>query len=380
VSSTHATAQPEHAAGTALVWHSSFASFTGYSGSALALVLGLDARGLAVRPLYVYGADHDELLLVGRMHPRILELQRAPVRLDAPQVVYAPGDRFSKNSGSYRVGFTMLEVDRLPGDWASQANQMDEVWTPSAWGVEVFRASGVTRPVYPIPLGVDPGRFHPGPPRQHLRDRTVFLSVFEWSIRKGWDVLLRAYRAAFQPGDPVLLVLKIDCRTPEPNPLRQLAELLPEPSPPVALIYNQALDAAQMAELYQGADCFVLPTRGEGWGMPILEAMACGLPAISTDWSAPCSFVTAENGYPLPVRALVAANQHSRYTRGAQWAEPDLDMLVELLRQVAADPAGRRARGARAAADAQQWTWERSLDAILARLRESGAYDSERSF
>jgi hypothetical protein len=46
-----------------LVWHSSFASLTGYSGSSLAFVLGLDARGVAVRPLYLYGADRDEHII-----------------------------------------------------------------------------------------------------------------------------------------------------------------------------------------------------------------------------------------------------------------------------------------------------------------------------
>src|SRR5688572_18694920 len=94
-----------------LTWHSSFASFTGYSGSSLALVLGLDARGVAVRPLYLYGADYDEQIAAGRMHPQILALQKRPVDLAAPQVIYAPGDRFSKNSGSYRIGFTMHEAD-----------------------------------------------------------------------------------------------------------------------------------------------------------------------------------------------------------------------------------------------------------------------------
>ena len=213
-----------------LTWHSSFAALTGYSGSSLAYVLGLDALGVPVRPLYLYGTDYDEQVQAGGMHPRIRELQAQPLRLDAPQVVYAPGDRFSKNSGRYRVGFTMLETDRLPASWVEQANQMDEVWTPSEWGAAVFRASGVTRPVYAVPLGVDTARFRPGPPRARLADRTVFLSVFEWGERKGWDVLLRAWRAAFAPGDPVLLILKVDCRMPVPNPLRELAAALPGPN------------------------------------------------------------------------------------------------------------------------------------------------------
>ena len=102
---------------TELVWHSSFASLTGYSGSSLAFVLGLDARGVRVRPLYLYAADHEERLSQGHLHPRIAELQKHPLHLDLPQVVYAPGDRLGKNSGRYRIGFTMVETDSVPADW-----------------------------------------------------------------------------------------------------------------------------------------------------------------------------------------------------------------------------------------------------------------------
>ncbi len=353
-----------------LVWHSSFASLTGYSGSSLAYVLELDARGVAVRPLFIYGADYDEQVIAGHMHPRIRQLQARPLRLDVPQVVYAPGDRFCKNSGAYRIGFTMLETDRLPASWVEQANQMDEVWTPTPWGADVFRASGVRRPVYVVPLGVDIDRFAPGPPRTCLTDRTIFLSVFEWGARKGWEILLRAYRAAFRPSDPVLLLLKVDCRTPAENPARAIAQVLGASSPPVALLYNQPLTQVQLVELYQSADCFVLPTRGEGWGMPILEAMACGLPAIATDWSGQTAFLTPENGYPLPIRGLVPTNSDRPFYQGAQWADPDVDALVELLRHVARHPEERAARGRRAAHDARQWTWARAVDVICRRLAD----------
>lgn len=352
-----------------IVWHSSFATFTGYSGSARAFVLGLHERGVAVRPLFIYGADGDEQVIAGHLHPQIKQLQAQPLRFDVPQVVYAPADRFSKNSGSYRIGFTMLEVDRLPPTWVEQSNAMDEVWTPSAWGADVMRASGVERPVHVVPLGVDTAVFKPlSTPRTNLADRTVFLSVFEWGERKGWDVLLRAYRAAFKPTDPVLLLLKIDCRAPAANPVRAMAQLLPDPSPPVGLVYNQPLSTAQLVELYAGADCFVLPTHGEGWGMPVLESMACGVPAITTDWSGATAFLTGDNGYPLPITGLVPASGDHPYYRNARWAAPDEAALVDLLRHVAANPDERRRKGARSAQDAQGWTWARGVDAIWQRL------------
>ena len=352
-----------------VVWHSSFATFTGYSGSARAFVLGLHERGVVVRPLFIYGADEDEQVIAGHLHPRIKELQAQPLRFDVPQVVYAPADRFSKNSGSYRIGFTMLEVDRLPPTWVEQSNAMDEVWTPTAWGADVMRASGIERPVHVVPLGVDTTVFKPSPtPRTHLAERTIFLSVFEWGERKGWDILLRAYRAAFKPSDPVLLLLKIDCRAPAANPVRAMAQLLSDPSPPVGLLYNQPLSTAQLVELYAGADCFVLPTHGEGWGMPILEAMACGVPAITTNWSGATAFLSADNGYPLPITCLVPASGDHPYYRNARWAAPDEAALADLLRHVAANPDERRRKGAQAAQDAQAWTWARGVDVIQQRL------------
>ncbi|MFN3373045.1 MAG: glycosyltransferase [Chloroflexus sp.] len=355
---------------THLVWHSTFASPTGYSSSSRAIVTALTDVGLPVRPLYLFDADAAEQAY-GTIPPLIRSLQRLPIRLDVPQVVYGRGELFCKNSGAYRIGFTMLETDRLPTHWVEQANLMDEVWTPTAWGREVFLASGVTRPVYVVPLGVDLAIFTPGPSRADLTDRTVFLSVFEWSRRKGWDGLLTAYRAAFRPNDSVVLVLKIDHRAAG-NPLRELATALGEQAPPVAVFYNQTFSPARMAELYRSADCFVLPSRGEGWGMPALEAMACGVPVIATAWSGTTAFLDESCGYPLPIRGLTPTGATSGPYAGAQWAEPDVDALVELLRRVHYQRDEARALGTQAAIRAREWSWERSAQTILARLHAIG--------
>jgi glycosyltransferase involved in cell wall biosynthesis len=353
-----------------LVWHSTFAAPTGYSGSSLAIALELDRRGLRLRPLYLYGPDSREPLDAGWVHPRIVELQGAAPRLDWPQVVYGPGDLWAKNSGAYRIGFSMIEVDGLPASWVAQGSQLDEVWAPTAWGAEVFRQAGIRAPIHVIPLGVDTERFSPGltpPPR--LAGRTVFLSVFEWASRKGWDVLLRAYARAFRPSDTVLLVLKVESRAPSENPFRAIAELLPQPTPPIAVLVNQRLSPARLVELYRLADCFVLPTRGEGFGLPVLEAMACGLPAIATAWSGLTAFLDEQNGYPLPIRGLCPAPAQTAYYSGQRWAEPDEDALVELLRRAHRDADERRRKGRVAAEDARGWTWARTADLILERLR-----------
>lgn len=67
---------------------------------------------------------------------------------------------------------------------------------------------------------------------------------------------------------------------------------------------NNDISRAEMREAYSRADAFVLPTRGEGWGLPVLEAMSMSVPAIVTNFSGPTGFVTSENGYPLPFERI----------------------------------------------------------------------------
>jgi glycosyltransferase involved in cell wall biosynthesis len=103
--------------------------------------------------------------------------------------------------------------------------------------------------------------------------------------------------------------------------------------------------------------------------MPALEAMACGIPAIVTDWSGPTAFLTAQNGYPLPITGLEPTGSSNPYYRDAQWAAPDADALVELLRTVHAGRDEARRRGAQAALDARAWNWERAVKQVIERIQ-----------
>ena len=65
------------------------------------------------------------------------------------------------------------------------------------------------------------------------------------------------------------------------------------------LVQGEDMPRAALRNLYAAADAFVLPTRGEGWGLPIAEAMAMALPVIATNWSGPTALLSTDNSYPL---------------------------------------------------------------------------------
>ncbi len=356
---------------TSVFWQSQIGAPSGYAVSAREMILQLDAQSVDVHLAYLYGTDWMD---TQRDDHRIAAMRQRPKDLSLPQVVYASGDLFCKNSGRYRIGYTMLEVDGIPHDWILQGNALDEIWVPSTFNRETFINSGLQAPVYVLPLGVNPDFYNPNIRAYRPTQRYTFLSVFEWGERKAAEVLLRAYHRAFSRQDDVLLLLKIINTDPGVDVYRQIAELgLPDNGPPVTLLYNQELPVHQMGSVYRSADCFVLPTRGEGWGMPVIEAMACGLPVIATDWSAHRDFMTEDVAYPLQVAQLIPAKAKCPYYEGFRWADPDEDHLIHLMRYVVEHQDEAKVKGALASKKVLgAWTWRHAAQQIKTRLLTIG--------
>lgn len=358
-----------------LLWQSILNFPTGYAQSSRALLSALDDAGVRCAYRYVYGPGtvfplvepedtHDYRLNVVRDRGR--ETARAPIG-----VVYGQADAFRRNRGRYKVGFTMLEVDGFPADWVEQANRMDEVWVPSAFNRQGFLDSGLERPVHVVPLGVDTDRFHPGIRTVRNPDGDfVFLASFEWGERKEPWLLLRAFNQTFRQGDPVRLVCKVNNSDPSVRLRAEIARLgLREDGGRISYLFNLEFPHYELAALYRAADCFLAVSRGEGWDMPLMEAMACGLPSIATDWGAHQEFVHAGISYPLRVAGTVPAVAKCPYYEGFRWAEPDDEQLRWLLRHVVEHQDEARARGARAAEEMHaRWTWRHAAERILERI------------
>jgi GT2 family glycosyltransferase len=353
-------------------WHSILNFPTGYAHSSRALITALDGHGVYVSYRYLYGpgtvlpfAEPED-----SESPRIHTIRSRKIVSQVPQVVYGQGDMFHANSGPYKVGFTMLETDRIPVDWVHQGNAMDEVWAPSEFNAQTFQISGITKPIHVIPLGVDPDYFNPGISRGPLPGVYTFLSVFEWGERKAPELLLRAFNEEFSGEEPAILIAKVSNVDPGLDVTREIANLGLDPKGGrIHVSLNQTIPTYQLGVLYRSADCFVLATRGEGWGMPIIEAMACAVPVIATNWGAQCDYMTSDNSYPLPVERIVPARAKCPYYAGFNWAEPSYPDLRRLMRYVYDHQAEARSVGERASRIIREnWTWDHAARKIIARL------------
>ena len=64
-------------------------------------------------------------------------------------------------------------------------------------------------------------------------------------------------------------------------------------------LVTEEVSREKMRSLYASSDAFVLASRGEGWGLPVMEAMAMEKPALVTNYSGPTEMMTDENSYPI---------------------------------------------------------------------------------
>ena len=356
-------------------WHSLLNFPTGYALSSREFVLELDRQNVWVNYKYLYGPG----TVFGVPEPQQVtgpyllgSIQRRKIEPSGVQVSYGQADAFKTKYGEYKIGFTMLEVDGLPASWVQSANMMDEVWTPSTFNRETFKRSGVTKPIHVIPLGVNPAYFNPGIKGYRIDGPFTFLTMFEWGERKAPEILLKAFNDEFGSSEDVVLICKAYNQDPAVHIQAQVRNYyLKDSGGRIVFSINEVVPSYQLGSIYRSVDCFVLASRGEGWGLPILEAMACGLPVIATNWSAQCDFISNDTAYLLDVERLRPAEAKCPYYEGFNWAEPSYEHLRSLMRHVFENRDEAKTLGVRASAEVlTKWSWEQSVKKILARLDE----------
>lgn len=352
----------------------------GYAMTARQIASSLDSQGVSVSYEYLYGPGTVFPVAESReQNTGVYQLeiikQRPAHDTDGPILIYGQADAFSSVKGGYRIGYTMLETTGVPANWIDGCNGLDELWVPSEFNKWTFARSGAHVPIHVMPLGlVDTNYFNPLIEGMKIPGLFTFLSIFEWGERKSPELLLRAFNRAFKADEPVVLICKYSNRDPGVDPEAIIRSLDLDPAGGrVVYSENESVPYYQIAQIYRSADCFVLATRGEGWGMPIMEAMACGLPVIASYWSAQQAFLDDDNSYPLQV-SLTDAEAKCPYYLGFKWALPDEDHLIKLLRHVFENQDEARAKGVRAAEDVEsKWSITHSAGRMKARLQEVAA-------
>lgn len=263
-----------------------------------------------------------------------------------PTVCPTPGKR--------TVYFTMNETTRLTEQNVALLNKADHIIVPNQWNKDCFLASGVSKPIHIVPLGIDHRVFNwrPLPPPS-----PVVFGTAGSGARKGIPDVIKAFLEAFPGRNDVRLRIKITTEDEAPDVV----------DPRIDVVRSCYSDA-EMADWYASLHCFVSASRGEGWGLMRQESCAMGrglasayLPGMSWTEQTPSGRL---------------ADAPPPYV--GQWhAGPDPRSFKMVLQDAVSDFQLRRIVSN---TNAEQFTWDRSSAELIRVLTEVGAIGSKVPF
>ncbi|MGV3523727.1 MAG: glycosyltransferase family 4 protein [Candidatus Sericytochromatia bacterium] len=276
------------------------------------------------------------------------------------------------------------EFGVIPLSWVERLNHaQDQVWVPSQFVADGFVRSGVRRTqIRVIPNGVDTTLLTPEGPTLPLNTAKNIRLLFVGGLidRKGVDLLLRAYHQAFRAHDDVTLLLKAfggQSHYAMQSFDHLLRELQASPDAPEVQMLDADLSPAELAALYRSCQLYVHPYRGEGFAMPILEAMACGLPVVIPDAGPAPEFCPPEAGWRVPTRVRFESHRDVQGLGLAigppHYSETDVTELARILREAVAQPEQRQQRGQQGRLAALAYDWNALYPQVSTHLQALAA-------
>lgn len=363
--------------------------FQGYARAGREYILALDRAGVDVRVEPLNFGTPSAVLEMEQVI-KLKELIAKPRDMNKKQVLiyhaqpYGVDANFERIKNKYDkvIINTVWETTLVPANWFPYINFADAVIVPSSQNVQALKDSGVTVPILKVHHGSDTYRFAPDNEKfesndfKGLEDTFKFLSIFQWQHRKGPDKLFKAFWQEFNEKDNVSLIVKSYWgNNPRKADQREVFNVLNsyrnhlgksiENTAPV--MYSSSLFSDNdLRSLYTLADCFILPSRGEGVGLPYIEAMSSGIPCIATGWGGQTDFITNENGYLIDCtlesttsanNEAIANNFFHLFTDEMKWAEVDVKHLRKIMRHAYENQEEVKAKGKKAREDMENMSW-----------------------
>jgi glycosyltransferase involved in cell wall biosynthesis len=221
----------------------------------------------------------------------------------------------------YKINGTYLEATRAWDWWIPTMKSFDEIWVGNQFSADAVANSGVDTPTYIFELGIDDMWT---PFKRGNRGKIRFLHVDSGSPRKRADLVEKAFTTLFKERDDITLTLKYH----DSNEMSVMDLFKIEESSSKNIIrIHKTLSQPDMVKLYHDHDILIYPTEGEGFGLIPLQALATGMPTISTSrW---CSYEKYLGNNII--ESTLGRTQHTGYHTG-DVILPDFDSTVELMR------------------------------------------------
>lgn len=319
--------------------------YSGYGEAGRHDVLSLLSAGVGITaeiPKYTM-----ELTDFGVMGNKCVECENLPLDYQI-KILHVTPNVYPQyyEKGKYHIGRVIWETDKLPEDFAKGAELCDEIWTASEFNKKAIEKAGVTKPIYIIPEAIveNPEFVAIAPYTVENKTDYKFYSMFEWTERKNPLALLEIFWREFENVDGVSLTIKTYVDNFRPEKQKEIYDMIQGLKSRMGLkkyakvfLVMKLMDRHQIYRFHKTFDCFVSAHRGEGWGIPQMEAMYMGKPIISTNCGGVHDHLTHEVAHLIDYKLVpLQGNTRNRqwYGTDQNWAEVDTDSFRKSMREV----------------------------------------------
>jgi glycosyltransferase involved in cell wall biosynthesis len=289
----------------------------------------MTGNNVAARPIYMAAGG-------GKISKRIEEAESNVLdKIDILIQNVLPD--FIERHDCYNIGVFFTETRNIKKTgWVQKINLLDEVWVNSKMEKDSLISSGVNVKISIVPIPYKVPVKEPEPFNlPEIENKFVFYFVGENNERKNILALVQAFHREFSPEEDVSLLIKTN-ETPlteEINEWRQAARLRKEYIPEV--IIRNRLSEEDIHSMHKSCHCFVCPSRGEAFCIPIMDALYFNNPVICTDNIFPVSIfdpnIIPVNSMEVPVYCKNPPMPHI-YTANETWQEIDILDLQQAMR------------------------------------------------
>lgn len=341
-----------------MVWFCNLSSANGYGMVAENTIKNLLELGIDVRnPASISGSVASGGEYVDQ---NVREALDKPIVPDCLEIQHCQPPMLKYDIVERIWTYTMYETTHTPKKWIDMLNKVERVIVPSSWLVESWKEQGLKRPIDVVGHGIDPDVYY----YMDRPEKEVFTFIHygRLSTRKGTDLVYRAFKELFYGRDDVQLILK------DTLPFCPVKLDIPNMH-----FISATYSKEEMREFLKNADCMLFPTRGEGFGLPALEAMATGLPTIVTNWGGTADYIDKKDTLALDYKLershefdIIYKEFYDSTENSGYWAEPSLEDLKGKMKWVVENRDKAMEMGREAAERlAKEWTWKKKIEGLV---------------
>ena len=239
---------------------------------------------------------------------------------------------FYQNYDGIKIAYNVYESTLQPERFFNHIkDNWNYFWCPSVWQAECMINQGFpAERIHVVPEGVDGTEFFPAI-NGALADNFTFIIVGKWEYRKATEEMIYCWLEEFPLEDypTIKLILSVDNMFDRENIERKIKEIENLNDPRIQFVHFPPRE--EYIKLLQTSHVFLSCSRSEGWNLPLIEAIACGIPTIALDYSAQTEF-SKNISHMVKVKGMQAIPGN---VFPGEYAEPDFYDFKAKMRYVA---------------------------------------------